>query len=329
MQYQISILKYIIYGAVELGADFNELCKRMDIRPEQLNDGEDYINWEPGESKDIWVHVVELTNDPCVGLKIGALRSNYFWFGLVGMLLNSSKTLLQILETLCKYNDTITQIYSYSLEFEGKSASFHFNPLPLWEKTSPEGARQAADILAAGIVKAIRESTRGNISPVQCKFRYPVRNLNEYQKIFKTDLQFNAGTNCLVYSKEDLNEPIIGYDESLYATFNALVSQKQKQLKGTQTMAQQVTSVLLTKFNGHPIHIDILASQFHMTARTLQRKLAEEGTTYREIGNRLRKQFARDLLVHSKNKKGEIASILGFADVRSLNRALNSSDDSK
>src|ERR1044071_5827751 len=74
MQYQVSILRYMIYGAVEMGADFNEICKRINITPEELNDGEAYIKWEPGEEKDFWVHAVELTNDPCVGLKIGALR---------------------------------------------------------------------------------------------------------------------------------------------------------------------------------------------------------------------------------------------------------------
>jgi AraC-like DNA-binding protein len=324
MQYQVSILRYMIYGAVELGADFNQLCKRINITPEQLNDGEGYIKWEPGESNDFWVHAVELTGDPCVGLKIGSLRINYFAFGLVGMLLNSSSTLREALETICKYNDTLTQAYSYTLDFDKDLAHFHFNPHPLWEKTSPEGARQSADVFAASVVRGIRDSTKRNISPVQCKFRYRVRNLNEYQKIFKTDLQFNAGTNCLVFSKADLNEPSIGHDESLYATFNNLVLQKQKQLKGLQTTAEQVRALLLTKFNGHAVHIDIVASQFNMTTRTLQRKLAEEDTTYREITNELRKQLAQDLIVHSKNKKGDIASVLGFADIRSFNRAFNS-----
>jgi AraC-like DNA-binding protein len=314
----------MIYGAVELGVDFNEICRRINITPEDLNDGEAYIKWEPGESKDFWVHAVELTNDQCVGLKIATLRINYSSFGLLGMLLNSSKTVREALQTLCKYNDTVTQAYSYSLEINGDVANFYFNPHPLWEETSPEGARQSADVFAAGVVRAIRDGTRKNVSPLQCKFRYKARNLNEYQRIFKTDLQFNTGTNCLVFSKEDLNEPIIGHDESLYATFNNLVSQKQKQLKGLQTMAERVAAVLLTKFNGHAVHIDIVASQFNMTARTFQRKLAEENTTYREITNQLRKQLAQELIVHSKNKKGDIASLLGFTDVRSFNRALNS-----
>ncbi len=329
MQYQVSILKYMIYGAVELGADFNELCRRINITPEELNDGEGYIKWEPGASKDFWVHAVELTNDPCVGLKIGALRINYFGFGLVGMLLNSSRTVREALETICKYNDTLTQVYTYSLEFDGDKANFHFNPHPIWEETSPEGARQSADVFAASVVRGIRESTKKNISPIQCKFRHRVRHLQEYHRIFKTDLLFNANTNCLVFSKDDLNEPGIGHDESLHATFNSLVSQKQKQLKGLQTLAEQVTALLLSKFNGHAIHLDIAASHFNMSSRTFQRKLAEESTNYREISNRLRKQLAQDLIVHSKNKKHEIASILGFADTRSLNRAINSWSDTK
>jgi AraC-like DNA-binding protein len=329
MQYQVSILKYMIYGAVELGADFHELCRRINITPEQLNDGEGYVTWEPGESKDFWVHAVELTGDPCVGLKIGALRINYFAFGLVGMLLNSSKTVREVLQAICKYNDTLTQVYTYSLEFKGDIANFYFNPHPLWEKTSPEGARQSADVFSASLVRGIRDSTKRNVSPVQCKFRFRVRNVPEYDRIFKTDLQFNAGTNCLVFSKEDLNEPLIGYDESLYATFNNLVLQKQKQLKGLQTMTEQVRALLLTKFNGHAVHIDIVASQFSMTTRTLQRKLAEENTSYRKISNELRKQLAEDLIIHSKDKKGEIASILGFADIRSFNRAFNSWSNSK
>ncbi len=319
----------MIYGAVELGADFNELCKRVNITPEELNDGEGYIKWEPGESNDFWVHAAELTGDPCVGLKVGALRINYSSFGLLGMLLNSSRNLRDALETICKYNDTVTEVYSYTLEYEGDLVYFHFNPHPIWEETSPEGARHSADVFAVQFVRGVRESTKKNVSPVRCKFRYPVRNLNEYQKIFQTDLQFNAGTNCIVYSKHDLNEPAIGWNESLYATLSNIVSQKQKQLKALQSVAEQVKGLILKKFNGQGVHIDIVASHFNMTTRTLQRKLADEGTTYREIVNQLRGQLAQDLIIHSKNSKGDIANILGFADVRSLNRAVNSWGNTK
>ena len=58
-----------------------------------------------------------------------------------------------------------------------------------------------------------------------------------------------------------------------------------------------------------------------MSNRTLQRRLGDEGTTYQRLLNEVRKDSARRLLVETELDAGEIAFLLGFAELNSFTRA--------
>jgi AraC-like DNA-binding protein len=58
-----------------------------------------------------------------------------------------------------------------------------------------------------------------------------------------------------------------------------------------------------------------------MTQRTFQRKLLEEGTTYRKLSGSVRKELALQLIKKSNHKMEEIAQMLGYSDASSFRRA--------
>ena len=71
MYSQISILRNHIYLAADFGAPFQELCKRLNIKPEDLNRGEEHFAWEPGKDGDFWLTALELTGIQSLGLQMG------------------------------------------------------------------------------------------------------------------------------------------------------------------------------------------------------------------------------------------------------------------
>lgn len=321
MYSQISILRNHVYLAVDFGADFQDLCRRLKITPEYLNNGEGHAQWEPGEDTDFWLHALEVTGIPSLGLQMGQRPNNLSAFGMLGLLAGSCRNIREAVEIICKYNDTLTGVFKFSFEAGEKEGAFVFDPLPLWEQTSPESARQAVDMLMSGWIKSFNDATGKKIYPLRTEVRYTPRFEERYREILKTEIVFNQKHNRLIFSKEYLNTPLITYDQSLYAVFSALLQQKQKKLEERDSMTERIRQVLVSKFNGQITHIDIVASQLCTTTRTLQRKLTEEQTSYRKICNDLRRELATDLIKAGKSKRSEIASLLGYSDVDAFNRA--------
>jgi AraC-like DNA-binding protein len=318
---QISILRHHIYKATDYGADFHELCKRMKLSPEQLTDGEAHLQWVPGEDTDFWTHAVELTGDPCLGLHLGQRHDNYNAFGMLGLLASSCKNLGEALKMLCKYNDTLTGVFTYKLEVTSLHARFSFDPLAVWEETNQGSARQAVDMFAASLLRSLQDACVRKIHPIQIELRYSLVYQAEYNRILKSTVLFNQSSNCIVFDKEDLNVSLINYDQSLFSAFENLVQKKQSEMTAQQTLATKVRHLLLSSFHGQITHIDIIASTLCMTTRTLQRKLTEENTSYREICNSLRKELAYDLIKSTKSNKKQVAAMLGYSDIAAFNKA--------
>ncbi|HTF17726.1 MAG TPA: helix-turn-helix domain-containing protein [Chryseolinea sp.] len=92
------------------------------------------------------------------------------------------------------------------------------------------------------------------------------------------------------------------------------------------SLTQRIRQLLVREFRGQIPSIEIIASHLSVTPRTLQRKLADENTTFREISLQLRKELAEELLRTGSARKQRVADILGYADADTLRRAWRESD---
>ena len=180
MYNQISILRNHVYLAVDFGANFQELCKRLKIKPEDLNNGESHVPWEPGEDNDFWKHAIEMTGIASLGLQMGQRPNNLNAFGMLGLLAGSCRSVKEAIEMICKYNATLTGVFKFSFEVSEKEAAFIFDPHPLWEETNLESARQAVDMMISGWTKSFHDATGKKIYPLQTELRYTKRFILSY-----------------------------------------------------------------------------------------------------------------------------------------------------
>lgn len=67
---------------------------------------------------------------------------------------------------------------------------------------------------------------------------------------------------------------------------------------------------------------EAVAHDLTMSARTLQRRLRAEGTTFQSVLESTRESLARHYLAESELSAGEISFLLGYADPRSFYRAV-------
>jgi AraC-like DNA-binding protein len=85
-------------------------------------------------------------------------------------------------------------------------------------------------------------------------------------------------------------------------------------------LAGQVRGVLARKL-GHETSLASVSEQLKVPPRTLRRRLLEEGTSFREIGEHLRTQLAVKYLRDTDLSVEDIAFALGFSDAANFRHA--------
>lgn len=87
------------------------------------------------------------------------------------------------------------------------------------------------------------------------------------------------------------------------------------------SLSSEIQLLLGKRFNEGFPSIEVAAELMHMTKRTLIRKLKEEGTSYQQIKDRVRRDKAIRLLTLNTLSVGQIAEKLGFSDSAVFARA--------
>jgi AraC-like DNA-binding protein len=87
------------------------------------------------------------------------------------------------------------------------------------------------------------------------------------------------------------------------------------------TYGARVRELVRPQLNEAEPTLEAVASRMRMSARTLQRYLKEEGTTFQREIDELRRTVAEHLLREGRASLAEIACELGFADQSAFHKA--------
>jgi len=146
------------------------------------------------------------------------------------------------------------------------------------------------------------------------------RDLAPMHRTFGTrELSFGCEDDGFAITSSDAEVPMRGVDPRLVATAETLAEGALQARIVPRRFADLVLAKVEALFPEAPI--DDVAAALHMSARTLQRRLEEDGARYSEIVDQARERLARTLVADPSVTMGELAARLGFADPASFNRA--------
>ena len=77
---------------------------------------------------------------------------------------------------------------------------------------------------------------------------------------------------------------------------------------------EQVRKQLIAAMDGGDTSIETIAKKLGTSARSLQRRLAEEGTRYNDLLSEIRAEFAKRYLARGSISASEVAYLLGFTE---------------
>jgi AraC-like DNA-binding protein len=127
----------------------------------------------------------------------------------------------------------------------------------------------------------------------------------------------------LVFNKADMDLPFVTSNAELLAIVAPQLEAELAEQLAQKTFREQAKAILKRLLAGQRPGIQDLARELHLSTRTLQRRLTEEGVTFQRLLEEARRELARHYLLHSSRELNETAYLLGFEDANSFFRAFH------
>jgi len=170
------------------------------------------------------------------------------------------------------------------------------------------------------LTQLARVGTRKHIVPLRVEVVQLPDERGAYQEFFGVPLS-RGSANRVAFSVRDAQEPFLTENASMWNFFEAGLVSQLSDLDTQASMQERVRSALSEMLPAGQSSIEEAATRLAMSKRSLQRRLAEEASSYQEVLNATRRELAHAYLTRSSASQGEIAYLLGFQDGNSFIRA--------
>lgn len=298
---------------VSCGADQTKLQQKSGIQAQQLLDAES--RFPVDRHLKLWFAGGALLQQPAIGLRMGAL-SNPYLRGIVGLVFIASADLQTAVDNKIKYTRILADHISLNLTKTNDIFSVTYSIL--------EGYfhRYEIERVFSGFLNWISMFVGHTVVPAEVSFQYEKPpSYKMYQKCFGDNLVFDQAQNRITFSSELLNHKNTKFNEYLYSI---LCTRADKMLQKLGLQVDFLTSVRST-IAGRLCYGDFaaadIANAHNMSIRTFHRKLKENGKTYQNILDNVRKKMAISYLQQSDCRSQSVPYLIGYNDERAFQRA--------
>jgi AraC-like DNA-binding protein len=152
-------------------------------------------------------------------------------------------------------------------------------------------------------------------------FAHRPNDVAEIERILGCPVRAEAGWSGLAMSHETWKLPLRRRDSVLRSVLEAQADAIAARLSLTGGLLSEVRRALASRVAGGNTGIQAVARQLATSPRTLQRRLAEQGSSYQELLDLTRREAAIGYLVESTLSICEIAYLLGYSEPAAFHRA--------
>ena len=299
----------------EQGFGEREILTSTNINPEQLQDANNQLTIAQYEQ--LVRRGIALTGNPAIGLDFGA-RLNTTGSGLLGLGVLASKTFAEGLHFAKRCTVVVNPAVNIQLHVEGDRFHAYIEEAYPWEDTEPF----MVDTAFALFTSAVKL-----FDPLVCEqliydMRYPAMpNEEVYRQHFRGQMNFNSHRNRISFPLEFCQRPMPFQNPSAVRQAEQLLGQQIESLNNAYNAVLLPIQQLIANNPGHIPSIEEVATSFHVSSRTLNRRLKDMGTTFKDLVAEVRKKLAIEYLRSPKNSIDEIAYLLGYRDSSNFSKA--------
>jgi AraC-like DNA-binding protein len=261
----------------------------------------------------LWSRLLEVTGDAEFALH-AAEHVDLTTCDVITYLESAASTIRGALEKKFAYLPLITDAIEWTLDEGGGGAVLTLHERP----ARPPLAPVAEFLLGARQVFFSRFGPPG-WQPTHVSFRHPAPpRRDEHRRVFGVEPSFGAARDAITFSASWLDAPMRNRDAALSELLSRYADQLLPKVRlQPTTWEARVRQVVGAIDPG----ISAVARELGLSARSLQRALASEGTSYGRVVDMARRDGAEQLLRRRELGICEIAYALGFSGSPAFHRA--------
>ena len=300
----------------DLGGNPTRLLRQVGIDPGDLNRLTAFIDFEA--QIDLLERSAAELQCPDFGIRL-AERQDIGILGTLAVAMRHSATMGDALRCVSKYLEVYNTGLAFTIQRGEPSgeARLEFrllrehSPLP-WAQTTEHGIG-----LTWRIMTLLSE---GRSDLVRVWLPHPgIGTAADYRTHFDAPIAFRSDRGALVVAERDLDLPI---SENIVELHDAATRYLDTQLsRGTRDLSLRVRQTVMAFLGTGNCSRGEVAAGLHIHPRTMQRRLAEEGTAFEVIKEEARRDLAQRYLSHPDLSMSQITLLLGYSDQSTFGRS--------
>ncbi|HFD80031.1 MAG TPA: AraC family transcriptional regulator [Gammaproteobacteria bacterium] len=264
----------------------------------------------------LWALALEATGDACFGLKVADYVQPSALHGL-GFAWVASDTLRDGLTRLVRFSRFLNSYLDIRLEERPASVDLVIRGAEHW----PGFVHAAQDMGMASFLRMCRITAGEDIAPLAVHLQRPEPDcVQEFERLFRAPLTFGAVDARLCFDRAQLERPLPTPDPECARLADQTVTDYLARFD-RDTLAQQVRARIIEQLPDGTPHQEEVARRLHLSLRSLQRRLRNEGTSFKHLLENTRRELALQYIRENHRSIGEITYLLGFSEPSNFTRA--------
>jgi len=309
-----STAKTLASYLIHKGLDLKSIEKVLACTLDDLSDVEHRIPMNHYHS--LWTLALNYTKEPALALLLGSkpFRDE---MGLVGHIFFNNDTLNAALKQYERYYALVHEGMHIQVKTDAKFAYINYI-------CDLDEAYSQADMeytLAISIYRATLH-IRDGIEIEHIYFQHsPPDHHSNYNEVFPCPVRFNHTHCSIVFKKQYLDFKLPKRSSYLHQVLTHHIEALFKKIRPDETLTDKVINLVEKKLAKDNIDAEHIADKLCMSRHTLYRKLKQEGISFHDLVDQVRKDKAFYYLNLNKRSLSDIAFLLGFSELSSFSRA--------
>ena len=238
--------------------------------------------------------------------------------GLYYYVLASSESVRDVCERGARYSGLINEgVIQHFIDGRHIGIRTTFSGVSRYED------RHQVEFWTASAMRMLREFTGTRLIPHRVCFAHPrKRGAREMTSYFGCDIEYSADADEIVFPRSAGALPVVKADPYLNRVLLAICEEALE--RGTAargSMRTRVENEIATLLPHGKARAAIVSSRLGMSQRSLARHLADQGTSFSELLNAIRRDLASRYLKDEGLSISQIAWLLGFQDPGAFSHA--------
>jgi AraC-like DNA-binding protein len=311
----VVILRALAAAVSAAGGDAVAYLGRIGLLPETLADVEARVPVRV--TARAWELAAEGAGDPDFGLNL-IQQMPTGTFDLVEYAMRSCATYGEALEHMARYYGLLEDAAEIAVERDGGRAHIvHRIVDPRW--TAPRHGVEA--VVASWVVRA-RRVAGATFTLREVWFRHAApADVSAHRRLFRAPLRFGAPDSGIAFDRAWLDVPQPTADPCLREVLDRQAEALLARAPAAAGLVARARRALVQALPDGKLGVTDIARRLGTSGRSLQRRLAEENTSFQEVLAVVRRQLAVSYLDDGRMSTAEIAFALGFSEARAFHRA--------